>query len=157
MVDMVRKVHKAARKSPALLEASETVLAASAVGYVGQFQTTLAAANAGAAGLIHARRTADRAVVASTGTLAAGWPPVKSGILAVTDRRLVLYTQSLRTFGPKELVGAWDRADVHAIGVEPGKASEIVSVQFVDGSVAQMESIVTAKPALLATAFSAGC
>lgn len=153
MVNMVRKVTKADRKAGLLLP-GESVLAASAVGYVGQFQTTLAAANAGVAGLLHARSTADRATPAAAGSLATTWPALRSGILAVTDQRLVLFTQSLRTFGPKEVAAAWPRDRIHALTVESGKASEIVSVQFVDGSVAQMEAIVTARPELLATAIA---
>ncbi len=148
MVDMVKKVNKKSE----FLDLGETVLAASAVGEVGQFQKVLAAGN-GVLARADAHRNADRAPALAAGTLSASWPALKAGILAVTDQRLILFEQSKLHFGPTGVAGSWPRQQIAGVTVAEGKASTLVNIQFSDGSTAQMESIVTAKPELLAAAF----
>lgn len=150
MVDMVKKVVKADGKRH-LLDDGEEVLAAGAVSAVGEFVKAIAY---GAVAKINAHHTADRAAEPAAGTLASSWPSLKHGILVVTDQRLVLCEQSLRTFGPKSVHASWSRNVIRGIALHDGSASTIVNVVFVDGSVAQMESLVTAKPHLLVEALS---
>ena len=149
MVDMVKKLHKKSE----LLNPGEKVLGASTVTAVGQFKKNVAfGAVGGVVGAVVGAKMAGKAEAAEAGSMADSFPSLSQAILAISDQRWILFEQSLMSGGPKEIVAEWPHGEITGLDIEKGKLTSKVSVNFADGSAAQVEAVKGSKPEKLVEA-----
>lgn len=135
-------------KAQGVLQGDERVLAAIRTSPRG---TTLGAGVGGLVGGLIAIRQAKKGAAEQTeGSAATTWPPVRCAI-ALTDRRLLIY--SFTTLGqPKELVAEYSLDQLATIEIKKGFMNK-VRFAFNDGSAAEVECGKVEKVDNLTTAF----
>ncbi len=143
MVDIAKKVNKKSE----LMEKGESCVAASGILKAGQFNKSVAAGAIG--GIVgHAVAAAMNRGEAGTedGTMADGFPKLSQAILALTDRRWIVFEQSAMSGGPKAIHTALAHNDITALEMEKGKLMNRLTLTFTDGSDVTMEVPKANKP-----------
>ena len=149
MVDMAKKVNKKSE----LMNAGEECLAATVVMKKGHFKKSVTAGAIGGvvgAGIAAAMNKGDDQV--AEGTMADGFLPQNDAILALTDQRWVVFSKSVMSGGPKELISSIDHADITAVDNEKGKLMNELTLHFSDGSALRVEAPKANKPEKLVEA-----
>lgn len=149
MVDMAKKVNKKSE----LMNPREECLAATVVMQKGHFKKSVTAGAIGGvvgAAAAAAMNKGDKEVV--EGTMADGFLPQNDAILALTDQRWVVFSKSVMSGGPKELISSIDHADITAVDNEKGKLMNELTLHFSDGSALRVEAPKANKPEKLVEA-----
>ena len=146
MVDIAKKVNK----KHELLQQGETALAATTLMKKGQFKKSVTAgAIGGVVGHLAAQRMNNGDEPVADGSMAGGFPQLPQSILALTNRRWILFEQSAMSGGPKGIVSTWDHGAIASVGVEAGKLMSTLTLSFTDGSAVELETPKANKPARL--------
>lgn len=143
MVDIAKKVNKKSE----LMERGESCVAASGILKAGQFNRSVAAGAIG--GIVgHAVAAAMNRGEGGTedGTMADTFPTLNQAILALTDRRWIVFEQSAMSGGPKAIRAEFAHGDITDLEVEKGKLMNRLTLRFVDGSDITMEAPKANKP-----------
>ena len=152
MVDMAKKVNKKSE----LLNAGEQCVAATIVMQKGHFKKSVTAGAIGGvvgAGIAAAMNKGDDEV--TEGTMADGFLPQNDAILALTDQRWVVFSKSVMSGGPKEVISSMEHGDITAIDNQKGKLMNELTLHFSDGSALRVESPKANKPEKLVEARAA--
>lgn len=150
MVDMVKKIHK---KSADLLEDGEQVRAACVIMAVGQFKKSVAfGAIGGVVGAAVGAAVGGKGEEAEAGSMADSFPDGRQQILALSDRRWIVFEQSAMSGAAKAIKAWWPLDAIAGVDIEKGRLTSKLDVRFSDGSVAQVESVKGAKPEKLVEA-----
>lgn len=152
LVNVKKKVEKAGAKAG--LEPGELVLAGCTTNPSGTVTRMMARELSGVVGaaVLGDRNGEDQSVA---GGLADRFVPGQNFVV-VTDRRVLLIAMSTLTGKPKELLAAWDRAEVTAIEVGRGKLALPFTIRFTDCSAVQVEGAKGSDPRSVQTAFDTG-
>ncbi|MEO0494181.1 MAG: hypothetical protein AAF081_12260 [Actinomycetota bacterium] len=143
MVDMAKKVNKKSE----LMNPRETCIAATVVMQKGHFTKSVTAGAIGGvvgAAAAAAMNKGDKEV--AEGTMADGFLPQTDAILALTDQRWVVFSKSVMSGGPKELISSIDHAGITAVDNEKGKLMNELTLHFSDGSALRVEAPKANKP-----------
>ena len=79
-------------------------------------------------------------------SLAQGFPDIRQAILALSDRRWILFEQSAMSGAAKAITAQWPLDVIDGLDMEKGKLTSKLTLRFVDGSFVQLEAVRAAKP-----------
>ena len=152
MIDIAKKVNKKSE----LLEAGESCVAATGILKAGQFNKSVAmGAIGGIVGQAVAAAINRGEEGPEDGTMAEVFPRMNQAILALTDRRWIVFEQSAMSGGPKAIHTVLEHADITALDMEKGKLMNRLTLTFRDGSDITMEAPKANKPQQLLDAAAA--
>ena len=149
MVDIAKKVNKKSE----LMEPGERCVAATGILKAGQFNRSVAAGAIG--GIVgHAVAAAmNRGEDApDENTMAEAFPRLHQAIVALTDRRWIVFEHSAMSGGPKAIHTTLELSDITAVEMEKGKLMNRLTLTFRDGSEVTMEAPKANKPQQLVDA-----
>ncbi|MEM8707581.1 MAG: hypothetical protein AAGE98_14045 [Actinomycetota bacterium] len=149
MVDMAKKVNKKSE----LMNAGEQCLAATVIMQKGHFTKSVTAGAIGGvlgAGIAAAMNRGDDEV--TDGTMADGFLAQSDAILALTDQRWLVFSKSVMSGGPKDLIGEAAHGDITALDNDKGKLMNELTLHFGDGSQLRVEAPKANKPEKLVEA-----
>lgn len=143
VVDFAKKVQK---KGAEFLHPGETVVAAVPWAKPGSLGKQVAFSSGGVVGAaIHAATNRDKGD-GPDGPGAADTFSGKQAILAVTDQRVIAFSQSAMSGSPKEILGEWSYDQIVKLELEKQKLTHRAALHFADGSVADGEIVRAGKP-----------
>ncbi len=144
MVDVAKKVRK---QGGEFLHPGEEVLAATVINPVGSFKKNVAfGAVGGLVGVAIGSAVSRNGEEPEAGTSAESFPVGKNALLALTDRRWLLFELGTMSGKVKGLAGEWPHEHIASLSGEKGRLTTVISVEFADGSVAQVEAVKGVKP-----------
>ncbi|MFN3218633.1 MAG: hypothetical protein ACE367_19230 [Acidimicrobiales bacterium] len=106
-----------------------------------------------AIGFIAAQALASKLVSRGAGEGMAAAVPGGNAVLAVTDRRLLVFGHNTMSGKPQGLQAQYTLDQVHSIAVTKGKMTGSLAVTFADGSTSSFDVAKTAKPEPFVAAF----
>lgn len=152
MVDFAKKVQKKAMES---LLPGEQVLAAAPWQKRGALGKQVAFSSAGLVGAaVHAAANRNKDDATAVTGPSADALNGRAAILAVTDHRVIAFSQTPMGGNPKDVIGQWEHREIDSLELDKNKLTYAATLRFADGSVAEGEFVRAAKPEKLVDALS---